>query len=99
MPAALTYKEPSKRTKYIAIALLQAIGSLFGMPGEAEIRRDLVVPFQMVNGRVYHSNFEIPFRNATVRTRGSVGLDGTLALIAEMPIPEKLLGSGRLSAA
>ncbi|GIW80932.1 MAG: hypothetical protein KatS3mg105_2739 [Gemmatales bacterium] len=76
--------------------LLNALGSLFDWPGQADLKHDLIVPFEFVNGRVYHRDFIIPFRNVTLRTYGSVGVDGSLALVVEMPIPKKFLPTDRL---
>lgn len=44
------------------------------------------VPFQLKDRRVYHEGLEIQVGEVTVRTRGSVGLDQSLALVAEVPI-------------
>ena len=42
-----------------------------------------------MQGRVEHQNFEIEVGDVVVRTSGSVGLDQTLDLVAEIPIREK----------
>lgn len=47
---------------------------------------DNSVPFQLKDRRVYHEGLEIQVGEVTVRTRGSVGLDQSLALVAEVPI-------------
>ncbi|MEC7695735.1 MAG: hypothetical protein VYA11_01415 [Planctomycetota bacterium] len=47
------------------------------------------VPFRMVAGRVEHHQFEIEIGDVVVRTSGSVGLDQTLDLVAEIPILQK----------
>ncbi len=47
------------------------------------------IPFRMVRGRVEHQNFKIEVGDVVVRTSGSVGLDQTLDLVAEIPIREK----------
>jgi hypothetical protein len=51
------------------------------------------VPFRMVNGRVYHQNLEMMVGNLTLRTYGSVGLDESLSLVAEMPVQHEWLGT------
>jgi hypothetical protein len=48
--------------------------------------------FQLVDGRVYHDQFELHVGDAVIRTRGSVGLDQTLALTAQVPIRDEWLG-------
>ena len=47
----------------------------------------------MVNGRVYHQGLELVFPELTIRTQGSVGLDQSLQIVAEMPIPPKWLAA------
>ena len=47
------------------------------------------VPFRMVAGRVEHHQFEVEVGDVVVRTSGSVGLDQTLDLVAEIPIRQK----------
>ena len=73
--------------------LIRELAILTGRAAPAKLRRESVVPFRMVNGRVYHQGLELIFPELTVRTRGSVGLDQTLAVMAEMPIPPKWLGN------
>jgi hypothetical protein len=63
------------------------------------MNRETRVPFQMVNGRVYHRDLELAFPGLKIRSSGSVGLDGSLALTLEMPIPAHWLGSNKLSGA
>jgi hypothetical protein len=56
--------------------------------------RDNQVAFKVDKGRVYHDNLEILFSdNMKVRSTGSVGFDGSLNMIAEVPIPQRLLGN------
>jgi hypothetical protein len=50
------------------------------------------VPIKVENQRVYHDGLAIKVGRATVRTSGSAGIDGTLALVAEFPLPKGLFG-------
>ena len=50
------------------------------------------VDFRLVDGRVYHRNLQFVLSGVTVTTHGSVGLDETLAVLAEFPMPAGLLG-------
>ncbi len=50
------------------------------------------VDFRLVDGRVYHRNLQFTFGGITVTTRGSVGLDESLAVLAEIPMPPGLFG-------
>lgn len=58
----------------------------------AQLRRESVVQFRMVDGSVYHDGLELDFDDLTVRTRGRVGLDGSLNLAATIASP-RLPGS------
>jgi len=61
-------------------------------PGK--LRRESVVEFQMVKGRVYHRGLELIFPDLTIRTYGSVGInDQSVAIMAEMPVPPKWIGN------
>ena len=79
--------------------LVRELAVLLGRAAPARLRRESVVPFQMVNGRVHHSGLELVFPDLTIRTRGSVGLDQTVHLLAEMPVPPKWLGNNPIGAA
>ena len=56
------------------------------------------VPFRMVDGRVHHRGLAFSSGDVVIRTSGSVGFDETLSLVAEVPIPDKWVGSDRLLA-
>jgi translocation and assembly module TamB len=77
--------------------LVQELSVLLKGPATLTLAKDNVVPFRMVNGRVYHAGLELHFPELTIRTSGSVGLDGSLSLTAEMPVPPKWLGSSKLA--
>ncbi|NQU25721.1 MAG: hypothetical protein HQ567_30910 [Candidatus Nealsonbacteria bacterium] len=65
----------------------------------AKLRRESVVDFIMIDGRVYHRGLDLIFPEMTVSTYGSVGLDQTVQVMAEMPIPPKWIGAGPLGSA
>ncbi|HEY8503911.1 MAG TPA: hypothetical protein VIL46_04975, partial [Gemmataceae bacterium] len=72
--------------------LVRLLTAFVKQPPSAELRRESVVPFRVAGGRVYHDQMELNFGEVTVRTSGSVGLaDGSLDLVAEMPVPPKWL--------
>jgi len=79
--------------------LVRELAVLLGRAAPARLRRESVVPFRMVQGRVYHQGLELIFPDLTIRTYGSVGLDQTLAVMAEMPVPPKWLGNNVLGSA
>lgn len=69
--------------------LIRELATTLGFGKTAQLSRESTVPFRMVDGRVYHRDLELVFPEVTMRTFGSVGLDQSLALIVEMPIPDK----------
>ncbi len=79
--------------------LVRELAVLLGRATPARLRRESIVPFQMADGRVHHQGLELEFPDLTIRTHGSVGLDQTLALMAEMPVPPKWLGNNVIGSA
>ncbi len=57
------------------------------VPLSFELARDSVVQFEMQDGRVYHEGFELGLGNFRLRTHGSVGLDQTIDIVAEIELP------------
>jgi hypothetical protein len=55
------------------------------------------VQFRMVQQRVHHQNFLLKIDGVPIRTSGSVGLDQTLNLVAELTLPDKWLGNSRIA--
>ena len=49
------------------------------------------IPIKVKDGRVYHENFGLTIGKSDIKTSGSVGLDGSLQMIVEMPFPERML--------
>jgi translocation and assembly module TamB len=77
--------------------LVQELSVLLKGPATLTLAKDNIVPFRLLNGRVYHTGLELRFPELIIRTSGSVGLDGSLALTAEMPVPPKWLGNSKLA--
>ena len=63
---------------------------LSAKPLKLQLTKDQRVPITFKDGRVYHSDFAIAIEGFTVKTSGSVGVDGSLALILEVPLNGKL---------
>ena len=82
----------------IVQTLAQALGAKGRIQplGNVAITRESKVDVRMVGGRVYHRGLELIFPDVTVRTYGSVGLDESLAIMAEMPVPDKWIGNNAL---
>ena len=69
-----------------------------GRESAAQMRPESVVPFRLTQGRVYHDNLELIFPDITIRSRGSVGLDETLDVLVQMPVPAKWLAGNAVAA-
>ncbi len=74
-----------------------ALGQLPGNP-TSDYQAWLVFPKQDVvlrvsKGRVYHDRLEMMIGDTLVRTRGSVGFDESLDLVAQVPIQDTWLGA------
>jgi len=76
--------------------LVQELAVLLGHASPAKLKRESQVEFRLVQGRVYHRGLELIFPDLTIRTYGSVGLDKTVAIMAEMPVPPKWIGNNPL---
>jgi hypothetical protein len=73
--------------------------ALFPQTTAAKLKRESVVNFEMANRRIYHQGLELEFPDLTIRTQGSVGLDKTIDMVAEMPVPPSWIRDARLAAA
>ncbi|MBA4063274.1 MAG: hypothetical protein C0501_06095 [Isosphaera sp.] len=51
------------------------------------LANEQAVPVRVENGRVYHEGLAIKVGAYLVRTSGSAGFDGTLDLVADVPVP------------
>lgn len=76
--------------------MIYELAVLLGRASPAKLTRESVIPFRLAGGRVYHSGLELVFPDLTIRTQGSVGLDQSLELMAEMPVPPKWRGKNDL---
>ena len=53
------------------------------------------VPFHLINGRVHHEGLTLVTKEATLKTRGSVGLDESLDLIVEIPVRDEWVAQNK----
>jgi hypothetical protein len=74
--------------------MLRELGTVLKAPAGATLAKESTVPFRMTKGRIYHRDLELVFPEVTVRTQGSVGVDGSLDLVVEMPVPARWVGGG-----
>ena len=79
--------------------LVAQLAAILNVPPKLRLIEDAPVTFRMAKGRIHHSDLEFRIDRLAVRTHGSVGLDGSLALVAEVPMPKQLLGDGPLASA
>lgn len=79
--------------------LIQEFSTLLSRAAPAQLNREGALEFRVVEGRVYHRGLELVFPDVTIRTYGSVGMDESLAMVAEMPIPPKWQENKILAAA
>jgi translocation and assembly module TamB len=75
------------------IAKLLGVGTL-----AMTIPNETIVPIRVENGLVHHQNFSVLIGGHTISTSGSVGFDGKLNLVADVPIPAGLLKNSPLAA-
>jgi hypothetical protein len=73
---------------------MQELSGLLDRNEPAQLAQNSVVPFRMVQGRIYHEGLQLKLHEITVRTYGSVGLDQSLAIMAEVPLPLHWLPEG-----
>jgi hypothetical protein len=74
--------------------LVKQIAEVLRVEPRARLVRESVVEFEMIGNRVHHKGLEFQLANIRVLTHGSVGLDESLDLVAEFPIPDAWLGPG-----
>lgn len=67
--------------------LVQKITEFLGLGPSVEVFTDCTIQFELVDKRIYHEGLDFGVGNVRVRTHGFVGLDKSLDLIAEVPIP------------
>jgi hypothetical protein len=77
-------------------ALTGELGTFLSRAAPAGLRQNSIVQFRVLDGRVYHQGLELVFPEFSIRTRGSVGFDQTLAIEAELPVPPKWLANNPL---
>jgi len=76
--------------------LVRELALALGYTSPAQLAQQSTIEFRMVEGRVYHRGLELVFPDLVIRTYGWVGLDKSLGVMAEMPVPPKWLGAHRV---
>jgi hypothetical protein len=68
--------------------VMSEVFRLLGQPSaRMTLANEVPVPVAVENGRVYHENLALTVNGYTVKTTGSVGLDGSLGMFVDVPIP------------
>lgn len=68
--------------------LTARMADAFAVPPVIQLSRASHVKFRQVDGRIYHEDLEFTLGRLTIRTSGSVGVDETLDLTAEIVMPQ-----------
>jgi hypothetical protein len=80
---------------------VQKLAEALHVPADVAMARESIVRFELVDGRIEHHDLEFDLPGVHVRSSGSVGLDRSLDLLAEIELrlPEKLLTESQLARA
>jgi len=70
--------------------LVRQLADALGLPASVRLVDNSVVEFQMADGRVDHRGLKFGLPNVSVATHGSVGLDQSLDLVAEITLAADL---------
>jgi len=54
----------------------------------AKLKRESVVEYRMVGGKVYHQNLELEFDGLTIKTNGWVAMDHSINILAKVTAPK-----------
>jgi hypothetical protein len=65
--------------------------------GRLRIANESQVEFRVAQGKVYHQGLRLELPQMTIETSGSVGFDESLAMTAEIRLPERWLNKGILA--
>jgi len=72
--------------------VIAEIAKLLGVSSTSmTLANDMTVPIRVENGRVHHENLRLTVNGYAVTTNGSVGFDGSLIMVADVPIPAQAL--------
>lgn len=77
--------------------LVKQLSLIFKVPPPTSTIKECKVPFHMVAGKVHHRDLELAFPEFTLKSSGAVGLDGSLALVIETPVPPHLARAAKLT--
>lgn len=66
--------------------LARELAQVLKFPSTIRLADESIVRFELIDGRMHHANLKFGLPRLWVETHGSVGLDQTLDLVAEVPL-------------
>ncbi|HJN10033.1 MAG TPA: hypothetical protein QF564_15205 [Pirellulaceae bacterium] len=78
-----------------ALAEGQPLGAIGSAAGTWLELPDQEIDFKLLDNRIHHQGLEMRVKDVVIRTRGSVGTDQSLSMVAEIPIRDQWLSSSR----
>lgn len=72
------------RVEVTASPIVQRLAEMLRLPPSIQLAEAAPIEFGLREGRIYHRDLRFTLRNMTVTTRGSVGFDQQLDLVAEI---------------
>ncbi|QDU96909.1 AsmA family protein [Lignipirellula cremea] len=97
-PGPLAQQLMGSANQLIAVAKQQTFpGRSTGTSSRQLTLAEQTINFQLAQGRVYHENLVMQFDDVQIRTKGSVGFDQTLSLVAQIPVADNWLGNSPLA--
>ncbi|MFO0801359.1 MAG: DUF748 domain-containing protein [Gemmataceae bacterium] len=86
--AALRGRLLVHRATVSAGPVVSEIVQLIGEPApRVVLANEMAVPIRVEAGRVHHENLTLTVNGYSIKTNGSAGFDGSLAVVADVPIP------------
>ena len=79
--------------------IMRELSGLLRVPPPTSLVKESKVPFHMIDGKVHHRDLELVFPDYSLKSSGTVGMDGSPALMIEMPIPPQLANALKLTPA
>ncbi|MGL4423446.1 MAG: hypothetical protein ACRCZF_22505, partial [Gemmataceae bacterium] len=74
--------------------LMTQLGGLFGANfTKITLANEQVVPIRIENRRVFHEKMAVTVNGYTITTSGSVGMNGSMSLVADVPLPDNVLNA------
>ena len=72
--------------------MITQVAQLLGVQNTSyKLADEQKIPIRIKDGRVYHENMALSIGKSDIKTSGSVGMDGSLQMTVEMPVPQRLL--------